>query len=107
MLAPGREQQQRHDRERQLRLSTTWLKTSSELAPALPNQAVTMTAGTIATPRVSKARAAGETRMSRKPSMTIWPASVPVTDELSPEQISATPKRALAMPTPRSGDSSR
>ena len=39
--------------------------------------------------------------------MTICPASVPVTEELRPEQTSATPKSVLAMPTPRTGESSR
>ena len=38
--------------------------------------------------------------------MTIWPASVAVTVEFSPEASSATAKRIEAMPRPRSGDRS-
>ncbi len=87
------------------RLSTTWLNTSRALAPVLPNQAVATTAGTMAMQRVSRARSAGDRRICKKPSITICPASVPVTEELSPEASSATPNTALAMPTPSSGDS--
>ena len=87
------------------RLSTTWLKTSKALAPALPYQAVAITAGTMAISRVSSARKAGDSRICRKPSITICPAKVPVTEELRPEASSATPNTALAMPTPSSGDS--
>jgi len=38
----------------------------------------TITAGTIAIIRVIRRRSHGPSRMLRKPSITIWPASVPV-----------------------------
>ena len=41
-----------------------------------------------------------------KPSITICPASVPVSVAFWPEQSSATAKSVLARPVPSSGDSS-
>ena len=75
--------------------------------PREPHSAVTITTGTIATARVSSRRAQGGMRMWRKPSITICPASVPVTVELKPAASSATANRTDAKPTPSSGDNSR
>ena len=49
-----------------------------------------MTTGTMAMPRVSSRRAQLGRRRCRKPSITIWPASVAVTVELRPDASSAT-----------------
>ena len=57
--------------------------------PVSPYQMVTTAAGTIAIARVISRRAQGGRRMSRKPSITIWPASVAVTVEFSPQHSSA------------------
>ena len=74
--------------------------------PFSPYSAVTTTTGTMATPRVSRRRAHCGMRRRRKPSITIWPASVAVTVELSPEASSATANRIEAMLKPSSGESS-
>ncbi len=44
--------------------------------------------------------------MLRKPSITIWPASVPVSVEFWPEASSASANTVLAPATPSSGVSS-
>jgi manganese transport protein len=87
--------------------STTWLSTSSSAVPRSPYSMVTATTGTIARPRVISRRRIGRSRSRKKPSMTICPASVPVTVELTPEASSATANTTEAMPTPSSGDSRR
>src|SRR5258706_128172 len=48
-------------------------------------------------------RSHGRSRMSRKPSITIWPASVPVSVEFWPLARSARANTVLAPVTPRSG----
>ena len=68
--------------------------------------AVTMIAGTIAMMRVMRRRSHGWRRMFKKPSITIWPASVPVSVEFWPEARSASAKSVLAPVTPSSGESS-
>ena len=65
-----------------------------------------MSAGTIAMPRVISRRSHGRSRMLRKPSITICPASVPVSVEFCPEKSSATAKSVLASVVPSSGASS-
>ena len=65
-----------------------------------------MTTGTMAMPRVTSRRAQFGSRRCRKPSITIWPASVAVTVELRPEASSAMANSVEAMPRPSSGDSS-
>ena len=55
--------------------------------------------------RVIIRRSHGGSRMSRKPSITIWPASVPVIVEFCPEASSATAKSVLAAVVPSSGAS--
>ena len=57
----------------------TWLSTSSFPTPLSPKIAATMTAGIIATPLVSMRLAQGGILKFKKPSITICPASVPVT----------------------------
>ncbi len=57
-------------------------------------------------PRVISRRSQGAMRKLRKPSITIWPASVPVRVEFWPEASNATANNVLAMPTPRIGLSS-
>ena len=56
--------------------------------------------------RVVSRRSHGARRMSRKPSITAWPASVAVTVEFKPQHSSAIPKRVGAMADPSSGCSS-
>src|SRR6267143_5834816 len=65
--------------------------------------AVTITAGMMASSRVISRRKTGGRRMRRKPSITTWPASVPVSVEFWPEASRATAKSVLATPTPRRG----
>jgi manganese transport protein len=62
-------------------------------------------AGTMAVRRVIKRRSQGRTRMLRNPSITICPASVPVSVEFCPEASSARANAVLA-PAPSSGVSS-
>ena len=58
----------------------------------------------IAMTRVINRRSHGRSRMFRNPSITICPASVPVSVEFWPEASSATAKSVLATLTPSSGD---
>ncbi len=64
---------------------------------------VTIAAGTIAIERVISRRAQPGSRISRKPSITIWPESVAVTVELSPQHSSAMPNSVGAIAEPSSG----
>ncbi len=66
-----------------------------------------MAAGTMAAMRVISRRSQGRMRKLRKPSMTIWPAMVPVMVEDWPEQSRATANNTPAMVVPSSGASSR
>ncbi len=66
----------------------------------------TITAGTMATSRVISRRSHGRSRMLTNPSITIWPARVPVSVAFWPEQSSATANSVLAAAVPSSGDSS-
>jgi len=66
----------------------------------------TITAGTMAMRRVMRRRSQGRIRILRNPSMTIWPASVPVSVEFCPDASSARAKTALAPTTPSNGVSS-
>ena len=59
-----------------------------------------------ASPRVSNRLAQGFRRRCRKPSITICPASVPVTVEFRPLASRATPKRPAASALPSIGVSS-
>ena len=52
---------------------------SSFAVPDSPNQRAVRAAGTIAMRRVIRRRIQGGSRISRKPSITIWPAIVAVT----------------------------
>src|SRR5579864_1074894 len=88
------------------RLSTTWLRMISGPVPRSPYAYTTAMAGMIATRRVISRRSHGRIRRLMNPSMTIWPASVPVSVAFCPEQRRATAKSALAMVVPRSGESS-
>ncbi len=62
-------------------------------------------AGIIARERVIRRRSQGRIRKLRKPSITIWPASVPVRVDDWPEQSSAMAKITPARLVPRSGTS--
>src|ERR1700681_3786296 len=86
-------------------LNITWLSTSSFAVPPSPYINATTTAGTIAIPRVRSRRRHGGRRMLRNPSITIWPARVPVMVEFCPDARSAMANTTLA-PPPRSGVSS-
>ncbi len=74
--------------------------------PLSPKKIAVTAAGTIAIRRVMSRRNHGRIRMFRKPSITIWPASVPVSVEFCPEASSARANTALAPATPSSGVSS-
>mmetsp|Transcript_6276 Transcript_6276/g.13168 ORF Transcript_6276/g.13168 Transcript_6276/m.13168 type:complete len:213 (+) Transcript_6276:318-956(+) len=78
------------------KLSTTELKTISSSEPSSPAIMVTRRLGTMATIRVMNARSAGLSLKSTKPSITYWPASVPVIVLESPEASRAHPKKVLA-----------
>src|SRR6266446_7804228 len=88
------------------RLRMTWLSKSNFAVPLAPNRAATITAGIIAMRRVIKRRSHGRKRMLRKPSITIWPASVPVRVEFCPEARRAKAKSTLAIGTPSVGERS-
>src|SRR5436189_159421 len=85
------------------RLSTTWLKISNWPVAFSPAQIVTMTAGTMAIIRVTMRRSHGAMRKLRKPSITIWPESVAVMVELSPQHRSAIANNVGAMVEPSNG----
>ena len=57
----------------------------------------------IAIDRVTSRRAQGGKRMSMNPSITIWPASVAVTVEFSPQHNNAMPNSVGAQAEPSSG----
>ena len=59
-----------------------------------------LAAGTMAMARVIKRRSHGRKRMLMNPSITICPASVPVSVEFCPEASSASAKIILAPVTP-------
>ena len=66
-----------------------------------------MIAGMIAMARETSRRVPGRIRKSVKPSITTWPANVPVTLDVCPEASSAIPKRTLAALVPSAGASKR
>ena len=88
------------------KLSTTWLRMSSLPVCAAPNRYVTASAGTSAMPRVISRRITADIRSRMKPSITICPAIVAVTVELSPHAMSAMPNSSGAIAVPRIGVSS-
>src|SRR5207253_2231937 len=79
----------------------TWLRTRRSVTFSLSVIPITITAGTIATSLVSIRRAQGLTRQWRNPSMTTWPARVPVMVLLCPLASSATANSTLAADVPR------
>src|SRR5215468_1613172 len=99
LLAIGHEQNQRDDRERKLHRQDH-LAEDQELAGAARAQsAVMITTGTMAMARVISRRIQGGSRMWRKPSITICPASVPVIVELKPAASKAVANSTEAKPT--------
>ena len=62
-------------------------------------------AGVMARQRVTKRRSQGCILKCKKPSMTTWPAMVPVSVEDWPEESKAAPKSTLAAVVPNSGAS--
>src|ERR1041385_717024 len=89
------------------RLRITWLRIRSWAVPCSPKKIAVAAAGTIAMSRVMRRRNQGRMRILRNPSITIWPASVPVSVEFCPDASSANANTALAPVTPSSGVSSR
>ena len=75
----------------------------SEIAKVTGAVTLPITAGMIAMSRVMRRRSQAGSRMLRKPSITIWPASVPVMVEFCPEASRATANSVLAAVVPRSG----
>ena len=67
---------------------------------------MTTTAGTMAMRRVTSRRSHGRMRRLMNPSITICPASVPVSVAFCPEHNSATANNTLAIVVPSSGESS-
>ncbi len=64
-----------------------------------------MIAGMMAMSRVIRRRSHGRSRRLMNPSMTIWPASVPVSVAFGSEKSSARANTVLATVVPSSGDS--
>ncbi len=64
-----------------------------------------MAAGTIAINRVNIRLTHGRRRMFKNPSMTIWPANVPVNVAFWPDAKSAIANTILAKEAPKTGDS--
>ena len=89
------------------RLKTTCDNTSSASMLSDPRQAMNSTAGMIANPRLIRRRSHGWMRMRMKPSITIWPASVPVIVLACPDDSSATANKVAASEVPSSGVSNR
>ncbi|CKS89622.1 Uncharacterised protein [Mycobacterium tuberculosis] len=89
------------------KLSTTWLSTSILPTPPSPNHQTPRKAGPSASARVISRRCQHGIFMSRKPSMMIWPAMVPVKVELCPEASSAMPNSVAAKALPTTGSSRR
>jgi 1-acyl-sn-glycerol-3-phosphate acyltransferase len=87
------------------RASTTWLRVSRSLTLLSPRSPITSTAGTIARTRVMSRRNHGLSRQRMKPSITTWPASVPVMVLLWPLASNATTNNVLATVVPSSGAS--
>src|ERR1700688_3179801 len=85
------------------RLSTTWLRINSWPVALPPAQTVTTTAGTIAIIRVTIRRSHGAMRRLRNPSITIWPDSVAVMVEFSPQHKSAIANSVGAKVEPSNG----
>ena len=71
-------------------LRMTWLATSRSVVLSSPKMPITITAGTMAISARDEPPQPRARRMLRKPSITIWPASVPVSVELWPAASSAT-----------------
>ena len=71
---------------------TTWDRTSRSPTERSPAIRIVSAAGTIATARVSRRRTCGRSRTLRNPSITIWPARVPVMVEDWPAAIRAIAK---------------
>ena len=84
-------------------LKQTWLAISNSVVLPSPKTPITTIAGMIAISRVISRRNHGVIRMLRKPSITIWPASVPVRVEFCPDASNATANSMLATPIPNNG----
>ena len=82
---------------------STWLNTSRSPVASSPASAMVITAGMMASDRVTRRRSQGRSRMLTKPSITIWPASVPVIVELCPAQMREIANRAGASVLPTRG----
>src|SRR6202023_1600280 len=83
--------------------STTWLSVNRSVTLLSPRSPITSTAGRMASERVIKRRSHGFRRQCMKPSMTTWPASVPVIVLLWPLARRAIANSRLAAKVPRSG----
>ncbi|MCY1171866.1 hypothetical protein D9M73_119910 [compost metagenome] len=78
--------------------STTWLTTSNSTVSLPPVAEITISAGMIASERVTRRRSHGRTRMRRNPSITICPASVPVMVLDCPDASNASANAVAAAP---------
>ncbi|MNR13854.1 hypothetical protein D3C85_1302840 [compost metagenome] len=78
------------------KLSTTWLRINNPPSALSPNHIMVKKAGIMASKRVISLRNQGCILSFKWPSITICPASVPVTVELCPAAISAIANRAGA-----------
>src|SRR5215472_12034322 len=86
---------------------TTWLRVSRSVTLLSPRNPMIAMAGRIAISRVISRRSHGLMRQFMKPSITTWPARVPVIVLLCPLARSAMANSVLANPVPSSGASVR
>src|SRR3974377_1095585 len=89
------------------RASTTWLRVNRSVTLLSPRRPITTTAGRMAIPRVITRRTHGLTRQFMNPSMTTWPANVPVMVLLCPLASRAIANSVLAAAVPSNGASVR
>ncbi len=85
----------------------TWLRVNRSVTLLSPRRPMINTAGRIARLRVIRRRTQGLIRQCMKPSITTWPARVPVMVLLWPLASSATANNVLAAAVPSNGASVR
>ena len=94
ILPVVRELNERHHRKWQLKAEDHLAEDQQRWWPCRsPAKPMTSAAGMMASERVISRRSQGFSRRWRNPSMTIWPARVPVSVEFCPEQSSADGKK--------------
>jgi len=102
-LAAAGEYHQRHYGEAELHGEDDLAEDQQLSVPRSPVKATTMMVGMMASERVIIRRSHGASLMFTKPSITTWPASVPVMEEFCPLARSAMAKSVLAPAAPTRG----